>query len=70
MITCGFTPFFLAFPDLVTTNITIFDNCMNAIFFIDLITNFFSAFHDEDFEIVDAPSVRISVVVTHSYCCQ
>jgi len=52
-VTCGFTPFFLAFPDRYNYPVLIFDNFMNAFFFIDIFMNFFTAYYDEDFEIVD-----------------
>ena len=52
-VTCGFTPFFLAFPDKYDYPVFVFDNTMNAFFFVDIIMNFFTAYYDEDFEIVD-----------------
>ena len=53
MVTCGMTPILMAFPELQTTEITYLDNAMNIVFGIDIILNFFTAYYDEDFIIVD-----------------
>ena len=47
------TPIFMAFPELQTTEIFYLDNAMNIVFGIDIILNFFTAYYDEDFIIVD-----------------
>ena len=52
-VTCGFTPYFLAFPDKYSYPVLIFDNLMNAFFFVDICMNFFTAYYDEDYEIID-----------------
>ena len=53
MVTSGMTPILMAFPELQTTEITYLDNAMNIVFGIDIILNFFTAYYDEDFIIVD-----------------
>lgn len=55
-MTCGFTPYFIAFPENYDYSAFIADNTMNAFFFLDIVINFFTAFYDEDFEIVDTYS--------------
>jgi hypothetical protein len=57
MVTCGMTPILMAFPELQTTEITYLDNSMNIVFGIDIILNFFTAYYDEDFIIVDDKKV-------------
>jgi hypothetical protein len=52
-VTCGFTPYFLAFPEQYTFSIMIFDNTMNAFFFIEVCMNFFTVYYKEDFEVVE-----------------
>jgi hypothetical protein len=57
MVTCGMTPIFMAFPELQTNEISYLDNAMNIVFGIDIILNFFTAYYDEDFIIVDENKV-------------
>jgi hypothetical protein len=53
MITCGLTPLYLAFPEQYTSNVSMFDDIMNIIFFFDIVINFFTAYVNEDGELVD-----------------
>ena len=53
------TPVFMAFPELQTTEITYLDNIMNIVFGVDILLNFFLAYYDEDFVIVDDNKVTI-----------
>ena len=53
VITCMMTPYVLAFPEVYTREIMLFDNSMNLIFFIDVMICFFSAYHDEEYTIID-----------------
>ena len=62
MITCGMTPILMAFPELQTEEITYLDNGMNIFFGIDILLNFFTAYYDEDFVIVDDNKVRFYLV--------
>ena len=57
MMTCILTPLYVAFPNLYNKEMHILDNTMNAIFMSDIILNFFSAFYDEDFIIIDSSKV-------------
>ena len=59
MLTCGFTPYYLAFPEKYTTPLMIFDSSMNILFLADIIINFLSAFHDSDYEVIDDFKVRV-----------
>jgi len=52
-ITCFLTPLFLAFPDFYTSGMMYMDQSMNILFLIDIILNFFTAFFDEDYMIVN-----------------
>ena len=36
----------------------LFDNAVNAVFLIDVFINYFSAYHDADYAIVDDQKVR------------
>lgn len=56
-MTCGFTPYYLAFPEGYDYNMAILDLSMNVVFGIDLFYNFFSAYYDEDFQIIDSLKV-------------
>lgn len=51
------TPLYAAFPNLYTKEMQILDYFMNAIFFIEIILNFFTAYYDEDFIIIDTTKV-------------
>jgi hypothetical protein len=51
--TCGMTPVFIAFPELQTQGSDILEMTMNLIFAIDVVLNFFSAFYDQDYTIID-----------------
>ena len=51
--TCAYTPIFLAFPDMYTTDIMIFDDSLNILFLIDMALTFFVAFYDDEFSIID-----------------
>jgi hypothetical protein len=51
--TCFLTPLFLAFPDIYTSGMMYMDQSMNLFFFVDIILNFFTAFFDEDYMIVN-----------------
>lgn len=53
------TPIMMAFPELYIREISIFDNCMNIVFTIDILLNFFVAYYDEDFIVVDTNKVYI-----------
>lgn len=57
MITCIMTPIYVAFPDFYTKNAMIFDNCMNAVFTLDILVSFFTAFYDEDFTLIESNKV-------------
>ena len=52
-MTCTITPYTLAFPEVYTDSLYIFDMVMNVIFVIDMSINFLSAYYDAEFKIVD-----------------
>ena len=58
IITCIYTPYTVAFINTFVLGFTIADQIQNVIFFIDIIINFFSAYYDEDFVIIDDFKVR------------
>jgi hypothetical protein len=47
----------MAFPDSQSEAMQYFDNFMNCVFGLDIIINFFSAYYDEDYQIIDDPKV-------------
>jgi hypothetical protein len=55
MVSCIITPINIAFPEFRRNNISfnIFMYCIDFIFLLDLIINFFTAFKDEKGNIVD-----------------
>ena len=53
VVTCGLGPYSLAFPNENEEQIKLIDYIMNGIFGIDIILNFFTAFHSADYAIVD-----------------
>lgn len=57
-MTCVITPYSLAFPEDYKGTILYVDYLMNVLFFIDVIVNFFSAYVDSDFNLVDDPKVN------------
>lgn len=54
-MSCGLTPYFMAFPDAQSDNMQYLDTVMNIIFGMDIMVNFFAAYYDEDYQIVDDP---------------
>jgi len=57
--TCIFTPYAMAFIPDFSIQMNILDNFMNLLFFSDIFIIFFSAYTDEDFNLVDDYRVRI-----------
>lgn len=51
---CILTPYFLGFPDDYSDPYSNLDTVISVIFAIDVFVNFFSAYHDQDFQIVDS----------------
>lgn len=51
------TPLLLAFPELQTSGTKLIDYVMSGFFMLDCLLNFFSAYFDEDFQIIDSPKV-------------
>lgn len=66
IITCGMTPVFIAFPELQTEGSDNFEIAMNIIFALDVVLNFFSAFYDADYTIVDDYKVSTLISPTTS----
>lgn len=50
----------MAFPETYSANMFAFDMTLNALFSIDIILNFFTAFYDDRFNLVDNPKVKIN----------
>ena len=46
-------PYSLAFPNSKTSGLVVLENLINILFTIDILLNFFSAFYDENFAIID-----------------
>lgn len=55
-------PIFLAFPELYDDRFKVYDYIVNLVFTIDIILNFFSAYYDFDFQIVDQLGVSSAFV--------
>ena len=53
IITCIYTPYTLAFINSFVIGYTVADQIQNFIFLVDIFVNFFSAYYDEDLNIVD-----------------
>jgi hypothetical protein len=51
------TPYYLAFPEGFTGTPFYLDVVINVIFGIDIISNFFTAYYDDDYQIIDDPKV-------------
>jgi hypothetical protein len=62
MITCVLTPTYVAFPDFYTPKTMILDNIMNAFFVLDILVNFFTAYYDEDFLLIEKNKVYLNSV--------
>lgn len=52
-MTCGIGPYTLAFPNTDNRGLQIIDYIMNAIFAVDIVLNFFQAYLDQDFTLID-----------------
>lgn len=52
------TPYSMAYPETYQKNLFAFDIVINTIFFFDIIINFFTAYFNSEFEIVDKRKVR------------
>ena len=52
-ISCATTPWYLAFPESYSHNALLFDTCLNLVFFADIVINFFTAYHDNEFRVID-----------------
>jgi len=46
-------PYSLAFPNSKTSGLVVLENLINILFTIDILLNFFSAYYDENFAIID-----------------
>jgi hypothetical protein len=46
-------PYSLAFPNNKTLGLVVLENFINILFTIDIVLNFFSAYLDENFAIID-----------------
>ena len=51
--TCIFTPYAMAFVPDFDLNMTIFDGIMNVLFLTDIFVIFFSAYVDQDYNLID-----------------
>ncbi len=61
-ISCILAPYLLAFgTDDNSGFIFYLDQSMNAFFIIDVVINFFSAYYDEDLEIIDDRKVLLNL---------
>jgi hypothetical protein len=47
------TPLFLAFPDFYNDPMLIVDQTFNAMFAVDILFSFITAYYDEEYHIVD-----------------
>lgn len=59
-MTCALTPYSLAFPEVHTEFFQGLDTASNFVFGLDLIFNFFTAYYDAEYTIVDEVKVRHS----------
>jgi hypothetical protein len=46
-------PYSIAFPDAKTPTLTALDIILNILFAIDIVINFFCAYYDENFAVID-----------------
>lgn len=55
IISCVSSPYMLAFQDDESgpSNMTILDTAINCLFFVDIILNFFTAYQDEEMNMID-----------------
>jgi hypothetical protein len=51
------TPWSMAFDENENLPMTIFDTCINIIFLCDIVVQFFTAYYDGDYNIVDQRKV-------------
>lgn len=59
LITCVYSPYSLAFATEFSIKLVVMDNFINAVFFLDIFVNLFSAYQDTDFKVVDNPKVTV-----------
>jgi hypothetical protein len=62
MITCVLTPIYVAFPDFYTKQMMILDNCMNGVYTLDILVNFFTGYYDEDYTLIENNKVIFSFI--------
>lgn len=54
MLSCVIAPYMLAFsPENMFSKLQLTDTVLNCLFFVDIGINFFSAYYDGDYDIVD-----------------
>jgi hypothetical protein len=46
-------PYSIAFPEAKTTALSALDIILNVLFAIDIVINFFCAYYDENFTVID-----------------
>jgi len=46
-------PYSIAFPEAKTTALSALDIILNVLFAIDIVINFFCAYYDENFAVID-----------------
>lgn len=56
---CLITPYNMAFPSTDSIRVQNFDLAIDILFMIDIIINFFSAYLNEDFDLIDDLNVKI-----------
>jgi hypothetical protein len=57
-------PYSLAFPNNKTLGLVVLENFINILFTIDIVLNFFSAYLDENFAIIDDYKV-INILISY-----
>ena len=69
LITCILTPLYLAFPDIYTYELMIFDNSMNLAFLVDILVTFNSAYVNHDYYLIDDRKVCFQYHIALDYRC-
>jgi hypothetical protein len=56
-------PYSIAFPDAKNSTLSALDIILNVLFAMDIVINFFCAYYDENFTVIDDLSVMVIYLI-------
>jgi hypothetical protein len=63
VITCFIAPYSFAFPENFSSNLQYLDYVMSAFFAFDILFNFFTAYQDDNYNIIDDHKVILGFLI-------